>query len=114
MYLPHGYIVVTIPTYLISEFGRSKIVESFNLSENPDTYLKGESKRSVIFTFNPLARFSIMSMRGITLPLQMSEIVDFGISVSMETWRTVKFLLFMYSCNNIFMGTTPFIGIVPI
>lgn len=107
-------LVVTFPTYLISEFGRSKIVESFNLSGNSDTYLKGESKRSVILTFNPLARSSIVSIRGIILLLQISEIVDFGISVNMETWRTVKFLLFMYSCNKILMMTTPFFNIVAV
>lgn len=90
-----------------------EIVESFNLSGKPDTYLKGESKRSVILTFNPLAKSSIVSIRGIILLLQISEIVDFGILVIMETWRTVIFLLYIYSCNKILMAATPFLILLP-
>ena len=90
--------------YLLYEIGRTKITLFWNLSGNPDTYLKGESKRSVILTFSPLARLSIVSMRGITLLFCISAIVDFGTSVRTDTWRTVRFLRIIYSCNNIFMG----------
>lgn len=66
----------------------------------------------MILTFSPFASSSIVSMRGILLPLQILEIVDFGILVAAEIWRTVKFLLYIYSCNNIFMVTTPLSDIV--
>lgn len=51
-------------------------------------------------------------MRGILLPLQILEIVDFGILVAAEIWRIVRFLLYIYSCSNIFMETTPFRNII--
>lgn len=62
------------------------------LSETSDTYLQGDSKRSVILIFNPADSCSIVSILGLVLPDAMSDMVDFGSPVNNETWRIVKFL----------------------
>lgn len=55
-------------------------------------YLYGESNRSVIRQFSPLASCSMVSIRGMA-PLHISDIVDFGTPVAMATWRTDKLCL---------------------
>ena len=53
--------------------------------------------------FNPTAKRSRTSKRGIVRPDAISAIVDFGMPVMIETWRIVKFLLYMISSSSIFI-----------
>ena len=71
-------------------------------SEISDTYLYGESKRSVIRTFRPDASCSNVSSRG-DFPFMISLIVDFGIPVMSDACRTDRFLSYIISLSNIFM-----------
>lgn len=73
-------------------------------SDISDTYLYGESYRSDIRTFRPLASFSIVSIRGLFLPATISSTVDFGIPVRSDTCRMESFLLVIISSNSIFIG----------
>lgn len=73
------------------------------MSENPDTYLYGESKRSLILIFNPAANCSIVSILGLMSPILISAIVDLGIPVIMETWRSVSLCLYIISSSKIFI-----------
>ena len=72
-------------------------------SENSDTYLYGESNKSVIFTFNPIANCSNVFIRGSLRPLIISLIVERGNPVITDTWRIVRFRSFIICNNNIFM-----------
>ena len=76
------------------------ITQSLHLSGLPDTYLKGDSYKSEIRIFRPFASFSMVSIFGME-PLQISDIVDFGTPVRIDTWRTVNFLFDMIFCNRI-------------
>ena len=78
------------------------ITQSLHLSGKPDTYLNGDSYKSEIRIFSPFAIFSMVSIFGME-PLQMSDIVDLGTPVRIDTWRTVNFLFDMIFCNRISM-----------
>lgn len=68
-----------------------------------DTYLYGESIRSKIRTFKPLARISSVSADGDTVPFAMRLIVDLDMPVIIETCRVDRFLLSMILSSNIFI-----------
>ena len=70
------------------------------MSGLPDTYLKGDSYKSEIRIFSPFAIFSMVSIFGME-PLQISDIVDLGTPVRIDTCRTVNFLFDMIFCSRI-------------
>lgn len=73
------------------------------MSENSDTYFKSDSYRSEIRTLRPAASFSIVSIRGLVRSDTISDMVDFGNPVMMDTWRIVRFFSKMISPNRIFI-----------
>lgn len=73
------------------------------MSENSDTYFKSDSYRSEIRILRPAASFSIVSMRGLVRSDIISEMVDFGNPVMMDTWRIVRFFSNMISPSKIFI-----------
>lgn len=74
-----------------------------DLSENSDTYLTGESYRSDIRTFKPIANRSNVPILGSVLPSKISSTVDLGMPVRIETWRIVKLRFSIISPSNIFI-----------
>ena len=95
-------VCITICFYQFNNFLSDFLRRFMESSEISDTYLYGESKRSVIRTFRPVASCSNVSSRGDFL-FMISLIVDFGIPVMSDTCRTDRFLLYIISLNNIFM-----------
>ena len=67
-------------------------------------YLYGESNRSVIWTLSPAASCSNVSRRGLVRSDTMSDIVDFGSPVIIETWRIVNFRLYIISPSKILIA----------
>lgn len=74
-----------------------------DLSQMWDTYLYGESKRSEIWIFRPLASSSRVSALGEVSLFIILWIEDFEIPVRNDTWRIVKFLLSIILSNSIFI-----------
>ena len=68
-----------------------------------DTYLYGESNRSVILTFKAFAICSRLSSVGEYFSFMMLLIVDFEIPVMLDNCRTEMLLLYMMLSSNIFM-----------
>ena len=68
-----------------------------------DTYLYGESNRSVILTFKAFAICSRLSNVGEYFSFMMLLIVDFEIPVMLDNCRTEMLLLYMMLSSNIFM-----------
>lgn len=56
-----------------------------------------------MWTFSPFANSSMVSNRGIRPLDTMSDTVDFGTPVRIDTWRIVKFFLSISSSSNIFI-----------
>lgn len=71
-------------------------------SENSDTYLYGDSIRSEIVIFIPLAISSRVSMRGM-VPFKISPIVERGTPVILDTWRMERFRSYIILSSSIFM-----------
>lgn len=68
-----------------------------------DTYLYSDSYRSEIRTFSALASNSMLSSVGEYTSFAMLLIVDFEISVIMDSCRTEIFLSYIILFNNIFI-----------
>lgn len=68
-----------------------------------DTYLHGESYKSLMRIFSPMAIFSSVANLGLAFPFRMSEIVDFGTPVRSDTWRMERLRWSMIFPNNIVM-----------
>lgn len=68
-----------------------------------DTYLYGESNRSVILTFKAFAICSRLSSVGEYFSFMMLLIVDFEMPVMLDNCRTEMLLLYMMLSSNIFM-----------
>ena len=96
------HVCTTICFYQLNNFLTDFLRRFKESSEFSDTYLYGESKRSVIRTFRPDASCSNVSSRG-DFPFMISLIVDFGIPVMSDTCRTDRFLSYIISLSNIFM-----------
>ena len=67
-------------------------------------YLYGESYKSEIRTFSPLANCSSVSKRGDVLPPIISLSVDRGTPVRIATWRIDNFFSIIIFPNNIFIS----------
>lgn len=68
-----------------------------------DTYLKSDSKRSVMRILSAFASNSMLSIVGEYFPFMILFIVDFEIPDIIDNCLTEMFLLYMISLNNIFM-----------
>lgn len=68
-----------------------------------DTYLYGESNRSVILVFKAFAICSMWSIVGEYFSFAILLIVDFEMPVMLDNCRTEMFLLYMMLFSNIFM-----------
>lgn len=68
-----------------------------------DTYLKSDSKRSVMRILSAFASNSMLSIVGEYFPFMILFIVDFEIPDIIDNCLTEMFLSYMISLNNIFM-----------
>ena len=73
------------------------------MSDHSDTYLNSLSNRSVMCTFKAFAINSKVSILGIVNPLQISEMVDLGMPVMIESCLYDIFRLYIISPIKIFM-----------
>ena len=73
------------------------------LSRILDTYLYGESNRSVILIFKTFAICSRLSSVGEYFSFMILLIVDFEMPVMLDNCRTEMLLLYMMLSSNIFM-----------